>query len=283
MTTNFFKIDPNATETQRIDLPVDSIVYMGIKTDAVSGLYLPIVFLKQTLEPAKQMWQNAEPPTVNGTYSGYLPYLRNDMTFAKYWLGYVPFESTFTAEIHGKTLVLSGDEALSATRRTYEKADGSSFIVDTIDLGMGDTKAIQFDCWLAESGSQTTGFGSNMTRFVVVRDSQGNRTGGYSKYYKRRAVKVGRVMRYYASYQLYPFTEFGTIPFTPVENTTEGYSANGTVYVDPVYEVDPSEATKVGDDETVSITDYFYYAPATPITFPMQITADERSYSFTQI
>lgn len=282
MTTTFFNIDPLATEVQKISIPIDSIVYMGIKTDAVSGLYLPIVFLKQTLEPANQMWQNCEDTVSSGTGSGWIPFLRDGMTFAKYWLGYVPFESTFTAEIHGKTLVLSGDEALSATRRTYEKADGSSFIVDTIDLGVADTKAIQFDCWLPQSGSQTTGFGNNATRFVIVRDSQGNRTGGYSKYFKRGAVKVGRQMRQYARYQLYPFTEFGTIPFTPVKNTTEGYSSNGTVYVDPVYEVDPSEATKVGDDETVSITDYFYYAPATPITFPMQITADERSYCYIQ-
>lgn len=274
MTTAFFRIDPLATETQRIDLPIDSVVYIGMETNAISGLFMPSLFLDQNYSTDyKQTWQNWFNKT--GTFPLFMtpdpnfPLNLNGLTMAKFWTGYVPIDSTFTAEVHGFTRSFGG-EAKSVSRQAYEKTDGSTFLLDSYNIA---ANVLSFDLW-TNNASYT---GSHAVSCYIARDSEGTMLGGFSTGWARNITRtVNGRLRQILTNTLQPETIFGNLPFTPYFDSGDGWNGTTNSFVPA------SEATKSGSATTVSIADYFSYTAATPATFPMHITATGKTYSFIQ-
>ncbi len=274
MTTCYFKVNPLATEVQKISLPIDSIVFIGMNNDAISSLFMPSLFLNQNYSTDyKQSWFNyywtIDSQGVVTTETNF-PLTQNCLTMARLTTGYVPFDSTFTAEVHGFTRSFGG-EALNVSRQAYEKTDGSTFLLDRYTIALN---TLYFDLWENDTYQTKT----HIVDCYITRDSEGIILGGFSTGWgKNVTMKVGNRPRQVYCVHVQPETVFGNIPFTPND-----IAASILANVSTSSFVPESEATKVGDAQTVSITDYFTYSSATPVTFPMHITADERSYSYIQ-
>ena len=275
-TTDYFYIgNPLDQSLHEINIPIDSVALIGMPVNALSGVYMPSIFLNKeySTEHGYQWlnwyldWESSGIRIMDSAF----PLIKYGLTLTRFYTGYVPFDVSFTAEIHGFSRTFGSETPRTAKRHTYEKPDGSTFIVDTYTLAMGE---LLFDLWIEDESVQR----QHTIGCYIARDSEGTILGGYSTGWAKTVyIKVGTRTKQVYCPRLEEETMFGTLPYTPYKCAENSY-INGTSYIVP-----PDEATEVGTATDVSITDYFYYSPITPITFPVRIKGSEKSYSFIQL
>ena len=271
--------NPTVKPVQEWDVPLQSVVYVALKPDAFSGLYMKVINLDDG------QWDSSSESGVYPTNSIFGMFVmnstgvqdfhnyftENNLILAKMYLGTTPFARTVNARVLGYSKTVDGVKTETVTRYSYTDKNNTSYYFDVlpfIRLSWGN------DAW---AGS----IGGIQVYQTITRNSEGTIIG-YGNFISDRAITAGR--NAYNMLNVFPDT-LDKVALLPIPSFfaiwTRGKTGLRSIRLtnnDTIAEADITTVGSVEINDCPNIT----YTLAEPITVPITINSQEKSYCYIQ-